>query len=171
MEVKFITPYDDKTMSYDKDEHRYILTIAFVEDKTGINLVNKLQAEQGDNPQKIANFFLDRISSNIYNWIYQHNANNVMQEYLCAKLESTRNILKRAMLEQVLYVLNNGDLTLYGGVNVANGQIMNRVEMHKADLGINVERILNTIIPEVGIALTYQGHLAMPLGTQVRSDY
>lgn len=171
MEVKFIKPYDDKAMVYDKDEHRYILTIAYVEEKTGLNLVEKLNTSASDNPQRVAHFFLDRISSTIYEWVYQHNANNTMQEFLMAKLESTRDTLKRAMLEQVMYVLTNGDLSLYGGVNVANGQIMDRKAMHNADIGINVERILNTIIPVIGIALTYQGHITTPIGLQIRSDY
>lgn len=169
--MEIIKPYDDDNMTYDINEHRYILTLDYVENKTGLNLVEKLNTSMSDNPQQVAMFFLDRISSNIYSWIYQHNANNDVQEWILAKVKGARTIIQRAMIEQVIYVLNNGDMTLYGGVNVSNGQVINKKDLHNADIGINVERILNTIIPDVGVALTYQGFLTMPLGEQVRSDY
>lgn len=170
--MKLIKPYSDDKMIYDFDEHRYILTLEYVEDKTGVNLVEKLQTSASDNPQKVAEFFLDRVSSEIYNWIYQHNTNNTMQEYYLAKIESTRNIIRKAMLEQVMYMLTNGAISLYSGVNIVNGQIMDRKAMQNSSIGINVERILDTIIPEIGIAITYQGWLPYPINSDaIRSDY
>lgn len=164
-------PYTDNDLIYDFDEHRYILTKEYVLNKTGIDLSLVLNPGYTSMPQKLAENFLDEISSEIYNWVYEHNANNLYQEYVMAKSPDFRNIIKRALLEQVLYILRNGDLRQYSGINLKTGNIIDPKLMKIKSISPNTQSELDKIIPGYGIAITYQGTIIVPANIEYRTDY
>ena len=164
-------PYSDEYMTYSLDDHRYTITSAYVLQKTGIDLSKVLNPGYSSQPQRLAEQFLDEISSEIYNWVYEHNQNNLYQEFVMAKSPDFRNYLQRALLEQVLYVLRNGDLLQYSGVNLKSGQIIDPSILTERAISINAKRELNKIIPGYGIAITYQGTIIVPPNIEYRKDY
>lgn len=156
-------PKSDETMTYDFEEHRYILIPKYFLEKVGIDLSKVLNPGFSDQPQQLAQHYLEQISREMYSWIYQFNRDNEMQEFLLATNEFLRKIIRNAMVEQVLYNLRNGDLNMYSGVNVKNGQIMEQRLLVQAAIAPNAQRELNRIIPGVGVAITYQGQWMRPL--------
>lgn len=164
-------PYSDDNMIYDYDEHRYKLTKEYVLDKTGIDLSKVLNPGFSSQPQRLAEQFLDEISSEIYEWVYEQNQNNLYQEFVMAKSPDFRVYLQRALLEQVLYVLRNGDLLQYSGVNLKSGQIIDPKILTERSICINAKRELNKIIPGYGVAITYAGTIIVPGNIEYRKDY
>lgn len=169
--MQLITPYSDNTMTYDAEKHQYILTLAYVKDKLGVDLPERINTAPSDDPQRVAQAELERISDEIYSYIYAHNSNNEVQEYFVAKLESTRVIIRDAMKEQLAYNLTSGALSRFSGVNVKTGQVIDQKALRKAVIGFDAEKILDKVVPEIGVALTYQGYLMMPIGANIRGDY
>lgn len=164
-------PFSDEQMKYDFEEHRYILTKEYVLKRSGIDLSKVLKPGFIDQPQQRVDNFLNQLSDEIYGWIYEHNADNDYQEYLLAKNPLLRNIIRNAMFQQVLYVLVNGDLNMYSGVNVKSGQIADQRKMVEAAIAPAAKRELNKIIPGIGLAITYQGTWLPPIGYCIREDY
>ena len=167
----FITPYSDDKMIYDAEAHQYRLTIGYVKEKLGIDLPQHLNTAASDDPQKVAEFRLEQVANEIYSYIYAQNSNNEMQEFYACKLESTRNIIRKAMLEQLSYELVSGALSMFSGVNIKTGQVIERKKLQEAIIGFNAKKELDMIVPELGIALTYQGQLLRPVGVDIRGDY
>ena len=164
MDEEKTLPYDDDTMKYDFEEHRYILTPKYLLDKIGIDLSLVLNPGFSDQPQKLVEHYLDQISAEVYSWIYQFNRNNDIQEFLLATNPFLRKTIRNAMREQVLYSLRNGDLNTYSGVNVKTGQILDQRLLVQSAIAPNASRELNRIIPGVGVAITYQGQWFVPCG-------
>lgn len=148
-------PYSNEYMTYDKEEHKYILTSQAVIDYLGINLISELNDINSVASQNKVNWFLYKVSDLIYSYIYKWNIRNDIQEYIIAKIPSARNIIFKAMLEQVEYMKVNGELATFSGVNITKGQVMPSFasrficEMAKDKL--------NTIVKETGYPLTYSG--------------
>ena len=158
-------------MTYDIDKHQYILTLGYVKDRLGVDLPEHLNTAPSDDPQMVAQYKLEQISNEIYSYIYDHNNNNEAQEFYACKLESTRKVIRDAMIEQLTYEMVSGALSQFSGVNIKTGQVIEQDKLRKAIIGFNAEKILNRIVPDLGIALTYQGHLLMPMNQQIRGDY
>lgn len=166
-----ITPYSDDKMIYDAEAHQYRLTLGYVKEKLGINLPEHLNTAQNDDPQKVAEYRLEQVANEVYSYIYAQNSNNEMQEFYASKLESTRKILMRAMLEQLSYELTSGAISMFSGVNIKSGQVIERKKLQEAVIGFNTQKELDKIVPELGIALTYRGQLLRPIGVDIRGDY
>lgn len=160
-----IIPYDDDYMIYDWEEHRYVLTPKAIIDKVGEDLSIILNKGRSVNTQMLPQMFLDEISDFIYTDIYNHSNQNDIQEFYLAKLETTRKIIFRAMLEQVKYALVNGLLHQYAGVdlkkNTKSPDFTDRLISPRA------RSILSKEIPELGVPITWQGHYNILL----RVDY
>lgn len=169
--MQFITPYDNEQMTYDRSRHQYILTIGYVRDELGIDLPARLNVAQSDDPQKAAAYRLTQVSNEIYSYIYAHSSNAEMQEFYAAKLESTRTIIRDAMLEQLSYELVSGALSMFSGVNIKTGQQMDRQKLKEAVIGFDAQKMLDRVIPELGVALTYQGKFYTPTNFEYRKDY
>lgn len=166
-----ITPYSDDTMTYDQDAHQYILTLQYVKDRLGVDLPERLNTAPSDDPQMVAQYKLRQISNEVYSYIYDHNSNNEAQEYFACKLESARSVIRDAMEEQLAYELVSGALSHFSGVNVKTGQVIEQDKLRQAIIGFNTQKKLSKIIPEIGIALIYQGHWMLPIGAKIREDY
>lgn len=148
-------PFDDEYMRYDYDEHRYILTARAVLDKNNINLMERLNYGGDVNRERIADIFLDEVSEIVYNEIYNYSSQPAIQEYQIAKMPSARNAIMRAMLKQVDYVLVNGFLNQYGGVDFKKGAKMDNVaDRYLAPLA---KSILTRPLIETKVPLMYAG--------------
>ena len=169
--MELITPYNDETMTYDNESHQYVLTLKYVKDKLGIDLPEHLNTAASDDPQRVAQYRLEQVSNEIYSYIYAHNSNNQVQEFFACKLESARVIIRKAMLEQLSYELVSGAISMFSGVNIKTGQIMDKKKLQDAIVGFNAQKELDKIIPELGWALTYQGQIMTPIGANIRGDY
>lgn len=133
-------PYDDKYMKFDKLTHRYVLTEEDAFDNLGINL-----AERIDN-ENVRKRVLRNVSIEIYNFIHEHNVANEWQDFIIAKTESGRKIIKEAMEEQLIYFLTVGDPT-------------RTLDAEHRKMGIDekAKAILLTTIPEIGTTILYTG--------------
>lgn len=106
-----MNPYSDGLMVYDEVAERYVLTEDALR-RRGIFLREKIEASGGAFASEILNGILDRTSEILYDFIYKHNANNERQKHYMKTLPSFRNLIYSAMLNQVTYMIANGDLTL-----------------------------------------------------------
>jgi hypothetical protein len=91
---------------------------------------------------------LNRISVKIYSFIHTHNVNNQLQDYIIAKTESGRRIIREAMEEQLIYFLTVGDLSR--SVDEAERRLA--IDQTAID-------ILLQPIPEIGCSILYCGKL------------
>lgn len=154
-------PKTDELMYYDFSEHRYILTPKDVLDHLGENLT-RLNRSGANNIENVARNFLNQISLEIYNFIFSCNTNNRAQEYILAKSKSAREIIQKAMEQQVLYVLSNGDLHMYSGVDIRKGQVMQ--SFAERVISPLAKQYLSKMIPEIGCSILYPGflHICVP---------
>ena len=114
-------PYSNNEMIYNTKTHRYILNQGHVLTDMNIDLSTALNTSDSADVANAAEKFLDRVSMLIYSWIYSVNPFRFRTERELALNENYRPIIRDAMKEQVLYILNNGDLSAVSGVNVDSG--------------------------------------------------
>ncbi len=133
-------PYSDEHMIYDKETHQYVLTEKFAHEVLGINLKERTKN------QTAINRFLRLASNQCYRFIHEHNTNNDFQDFIIAKTESGRKIIKEAMGEQLIYLTYGGDIS----------------RVHEWDkramyLDDNAKSVLMKTIPEIGTTICYTG--------------
>lgn len=140
-------PYSDELMIFDEASGRYVLTEKALA-VNGMDLRARLSRRRGTPVEAIISRLTRRISDMVYNYIHQFNVANNTQDRIIASSESLRSIIYRAMLEQTEYVLMNGDLS-------------RSVEKDKRQVAIDysVVNTLNTVVPELGVPITYTGWL------------
>ena len=138
-------PYSDDYMRFDDVTKQYVLTEAALMSK-GINLRARLEENTTVIPDTVIENVVQTASDMIYQYIHMHNIDNQMQDYIIAKVPSARQVIYRAMLYQVMYVCNVGNLYL---------------SKEKADRDAAIDvlaiQILNTTLPEVGRSVLYTG--------------
>ena len=114
-------PYDDNYMMYDRREHRYVLTENFVREKMNIELSSLMDTSFSVDVTNEARLFLDRVSRTVYGYIYRLCPHRYAKERELAFDEKMRDVLRDAMAEQITYIIFNGDLSLYSGLNASGG--------------------------------------------------
>lgn len=114
-------PYSDNQMTYNERAHRYVLTTESVLEDMNIDLGVVLNTSDVADVAIAQEQFLDRVSRIIYYWIYSVNPLRFRTERELAMNEPYRPFILEAMKEQVLYILNNGDLTALSGINLDTG--------------------------------------------------
>lgn len=146
-------PYNDADMTYDFENHRYIPTLNFIKRKTGIDLKSGeiLNDVDDSDPSTLGARVLDDMSDHLYRSLYMYAAKNrYYAEYLLATNEECRVRLKRAFINEVKFVLRNGDfwfsLSEYDRVNKISEDTYN----------LMAEELPN------GIKLLYQGQYQLP---------
>ena len=144
-------PLSDDYMTYDYKTHRYILTEKDVEENLGINL-----SLRNENPI-VRNALLKTISNHVYNYIHAYNINNILQDYIIAKTELGREIIKEAMENQLVYVLNVGDLSRVADVN-----------LRPLWFDEQAKQSLFRVIPEIGTTICYSGRFMIK---QIEGDW
>jgi hypothetical protein len=152
-------PLTDDLMKYDKVRHRYVLTRYGVELVTGINLERQVNAAVGQT-SNMADFYLRMVSDKIYNYVYSKADNKPLLEYVMAKSPTARQMLFDAMIAQTLFFITNGDISQFSGVNIKNGNVIDRRVIKENMISPDAEMtLLNTDIPELGgNTVLYQGY-------------
>ena len=138
--AKMKYPYSDDYMTYDFHSHRYVLTEKDVVEYMGIDL-----KEHNDN-ENARSMILRQVSLQIYNFIHSHNTATDWQDYIIAKTETGRRIIKEAMEQQLKYLLSVGDASIL-------------LDKTKRELWIDemAKEILLTHIPEIGTSICFTG--------------
>lgn len=151
-------PYNDERMTYDYYEHRYVLTPDHVRNELNIDLESRLNTHGSANRSTVAVAYLKRVSREVYNFIYAHNDQSLL-EYLCAKSDTARRAICSAMEEQLLYWLANGDVALLPGVDSKRGTYADMRVIKSATIAPNAQSVIrNTILPETNTTLIYAGY-------------
>lgn len=135
-------PYDDDYMTYDYDTHRYVLTLKDVSQNLGVDLESRISYANA------IPTLLNRISLRVYSYIHSHNVDNNYQDYIIAKTQAGRRIIREAMEEQLLYFLAVGDLTR----SVVESERKLAMDQTAID-------VLLQPIPEIGCSICYCGKL------------
>ena len=136
-------PYSDDYMQYDYIMHRYVLTAKDVQENLGVNL------DRFDSPNAV-DAILRQIAVKIYAFIHEYNIANDFQDYIIAKTETGRKIIKEAMEQQFLYesAVGNVDLIL-------------SADKRGFRIAPITESVLLRIIPEIGTTILYTGNLRL----------
>lgn len=116
-------PYSDEVLKYNYDAHRYILTADGVKKRIGVDLNVVVKSAFIPDKTTAVNQFLDDVSDEIYAYVYSYNIDNNYQEYLMAKSPQARENLEQAMLRQIQYILTNGKIDDYIGMNMDFSQV------------------------------------------------
>lgn len=120
-----MAPFDDSVMIYDYNEHKYYLTPTGVTEAIGVNLDTALNASAVRNPQAVRNF-LDRVTESVYEYIYEGCNSPEYIEWLLACNVGLRRHIKRMLLAQVRYALENNFIDDFAGVNIATGAVIDK---------------------------------------------
>ena len=127
-------PYSDGRMEYDFQRHRYCLTADYLLSDRGIDLDTVLASgnasDRGRNPE----IFLRRVSDQVYCAIYASTPYYYQIERVLALSPRYRDILMDAMSEQAVYLLHNGDLSAYTGVDAVSMTSVDRQRMQQSRL-------------------------------------
>lgn len=158
-----MTPYNDADLTYDFENHRYVPTLSFIKKKTGMDLVNGaiLNDVDDSNPSTLGARVLDDLSDHLYREIYRRtpNGNRYYIEYLLATDAECRVRLKRAFINEVKYVLRNGDFWL------SIGDYENKNAISRDTIDLFEEALPN------GAVILYSGVYSVPLGFKWRVGY
>lgn len=128
-------PYSDDHLIYDKSVHRYKLTELGVLQRLNRNLGNVLADNGGaSDPRNEPSLVLDRVSRQIYGYIYGCTVTPKRMERDLALDPAYRAPLMEAMEEQLIYVLNSGDMTAHTGINLDTGMTVDRYRMRQSDI-------------------------------------
>lgn len=120
-----MAPFDDSVMIYNYNEHKYYLTPDGVNAAIGVNLDLALNASAVRNPQAVRNF-LDRVTESVYEYIYEGCSSPEYIEWLLACNAGLRRHIKRMLLAQVRYALENNFIDDFAGVNIATGAVIDK---------------------------------------------
>lgn len=125
----------DKYCTFNKESHRYVLTPAYVLEQMNVDLYDVLNTSGNvSDVSKMPQIVLDRVSRQIYGYVYANSAYTYERERVLALDESLRPFLMDAMAEQLTYILNNGDVSAYSGVNAMNGMTVDPSRMRLAEI-------------------------------------
>ena len=144
-------------MIYAHSWHRYVLTSDAVRERLGVDLDVRLNKRGAVDAAAVVPAFLNSISRQVYSYIYSCNTQNSVQEYLAAKHPAARPILRDAMLEQVGYVLMNGDVSKLSGIDIRKGMILDRHALRAAQIDPVARELLARPLDTATPALTYAG--------------
>lgn len=136
-------PHSDDLMVYDHSKHRYILTETFVLRELNRDLP-KILADSGEasDTLKEAKILLDRVSQHIYSFVLSRTDCPNARERKMAKDGYLRRYIMDAMAEQLIYVMTNGDLSAYTGINIDTGATIDPTRMRQAQIAPMAEYAL-----------------------------
>lgn len=144
-------PYDDKLMTYSRKTHRYTLTEQGAMESLNIDIASAVEAMSSIpviDRANAAQSFLDRISAKIYQHIYDACPPRKWElERDMAKEPEYRDIIMNAMLRQVMYELENGDISSQAGINVDTGMNVSIDRLEAAE----IDRTAHNMIVSSGL--------------------
>ena len=138
-------PYSDDHMIYDAADHRYRLTETYVIQRMNRNL-SAILADHGgaSDTANEEDILLDRISRQIYAYCLRCTPTPYKREQMMATDHGKRIAIRDAMAEQLIYVLNNGDLSAFTGVNLDTGATIDPSRMRASEIAPLARDILIT---------------------------
>lgn len=144
-------PYDDSNLVYDYDAHQYIITYQGVLNGLGEDLYKYNM----DVPTAAS--FLERISKQIYRYIYQYAKLSTTRwvEYRLAKEEELRDVIYQAILGQVEYYLASAGplIAMQTGVSIEKSKVIPLEELRgNRKIAESTEMIL------LNSGILYTGH-------------
>lgn len=137
----FVQPFDDETMVYDLNNHRYVLTEEYVR-QMGIDLSLVLNTDFSPIPTSVPALFLDRVSKLVYSNIYSYGRAKKEKEYLLACNPEYRNVIRDAMLERIAYIVDSGDMSTKTGALIQQGT---RIDVKDLVASVEEENILRSV--------------------------
>lgn len=153
-------PFDNGIMKYDFAAHRYILTSEGVLSELGENLEVVLNDSGDANASTLADRVLRKVSQTVYQYIYRDSMDPAWLEFILATYPPLREWVREMLQAQLMYVLENGFVSDYSGVNIAKGQTIDPNWLRgRARIAPEVEDIANRFIPGLGYSLKYCGAL------------
>lgn len=168
-------PLSTDEMYYDYDEHMYVLTADYVTKKTGVNLILMINSPYITDKNTAVKNLLTDISRQIYSFVYSYNVPyNDYQEYLMAKSEIARDLIRIALLKQLGYIIRNGKINEFVGTNVSFNQsnAATPLEDMRGARSIHPEAIQTLSRPlENGEKLLYSGRYMLPWEISYRVGY
>ena len=147
-------PYSDKWLKYDGVRQQYIPTRELVIEN-GINI-----KKFGVHPDEV-NTKLREVSDILYAFFLKANGSNgQVIKFIVAKSWRmgippfrVRKIMEKIFVDQCRYFALNGNLEMYNGVDITNGQIISRTQLRKED-----REVFNKLIYELdNLGLYYKG--------------
>lgn len=139
-----MNPYTDDYMIYDKTVHRYRLTELGVLQRLNRNLGDVLADNGGaSDPRNEPKIVLDRVSKQIYGYILGSTVTTMRRERELAINPAYRAPLMEAMEEQLIYVLNSGDMTAHTGINLDTGMAVDHDRKRQAEIAPMAVDVLN----------------------------
>lgn len=169
-----ITPYNDSAAVFDETSQRYVLRKNYLETKTGIKLTALVRQPFIADPTTAINDLLDQISQEIYDFIYSYNGNMRYQKYIAAHSELARQYIIEAMVSQFRYILRNGKIDEYSGINL--DYVSTNAKLELTDLRgerafhPNVVSCLSRLL-EDGDRLLFCGQYLIPYGFAYPENY
>ena len=127
-------PFTDNCMRYDATKHRYVLTESHVLESMNIDLRDVLNTSASADVANEIDRFLDRVSREVYAFIYRTAAFRYSTERILALDTDARPFIQQAMEEQLLYLFQNGDIAAYSGVNLQNGMTIDKLRMRVSEI-------------------------------------
>lgn len=147
-------PTSNNEMTYNQTYHRYVLTQSYVRQSLNIDLTSELNTSDAADIGPAAERFLERVSALVYGWIYSVNPLRYRTERALALTDAYRPFIRDAMKEQLLYILNNGDLSALSGVNIDSGMVIDERILKSARISpIAKEILINADIVKAYIPL------------------
>lgn len=153
-----VYPFSDETMIYDTITHQYALTPEYFARVTGEDLYTRLNTRGVVDRNAFAKNWLRNVSRVLYAYIYRSSTHTPFVEYLLAKTPELRDLLKDALVEQGLYMLANGDISKFSGVDIRRGSVIDRNTLIASAVSpIAVDILSRTFNPNLPCIL-YQGN-------------
>ena len=114
---------------FEENTGHYVLTDEAVQSELGVDLGASLNTSGDINPASVGERFRKRISMMIYNFIgtYGPDENFVNAKIACS--DTNKRAFTNALLQQTLYVINNGDIGIQAGINLRDGRAMKLEEL------------------------------------------
>lgn len=135
-------PFADNRMKYDYNKHRYVLTEEHVLESMNIDLRAILNTSMSADMANVVDRLIDRVSFEVYSFIYRVCAFRYETEKTLALDNGARGVILEALEEQLLYILQNGDLAAMSGVNVQTGLAMDKSAKRAAEIAPLAEDVL-----------------------------
>ncbi len=143
---KVMRPYSDDFLYWDENTHHYVLTEKALIESTGINIRERMSETALVNSETAIKSFTRTVSDMIYQFIHEHNVDNARQDCLIASVPELRQIIRRAMEYQAVYVMNVGNLYL-----------SIKPEERAVAIDYLAQSILGNVVPCLGISILYSG--------------
>lgn len=104
-------PYNDDYMTFDELTGQYVLTEKFALDRYGLELQEDANERNATNQQIATQAILRQVSNIIYSFFHAFSIYNKRQDNIIATNPNMRNVIMRAMGEQLMYMAQVGDLS------------------------------------------------------------